>query len=61
MEWISIKDKIPDGEVLCLNKQGYYLIGYIGVMEDMTVFAENDDQRMLYVTHWMPLPEPPKK
>lgn len=59
--WISVKDRLPEFDVevlVCLNnpysvftaeyyKGEFDLLGYIGNGKDS-------------VTHWMPLPEPPK-
>lgn len=77
MEWISVKDRLPenDDEVLIYIVkdivQAYFLRGYwhgsIMVTDNM-----NDgyvsDRRIVkegssfdFVTHWMPLPEPPKE
>ena len=63
--WISVKDRLP-------NEKGIYLVTYHSyywgnVMPEIligtdtfrgkTTWAKNKYQR---VTHWMPLPEPPK-
>jgi hypothetical protein len=50
-EWISIKDRLPDTEdvFLCWSKD----------LADM-MFCYTSDFRQMEVTHWMPLPEPPK-
>lgn len=65
-EWISVKDRLPESK-------GQYIVAYhpcywnnvqenticVGMDSFMgkTRWAKNKFQR---VTHWMPLPEPPK-
>ena len=65
-EWISVKDRLPDAK-------GEYLVTYhpchwdyvqpdvkvVGIdsFRGKTTWAKKKFQR---VTHWMPLPEPPK-
>jgi len=71
--WISVKDKLPKS--IC-NKVIVYLehedyVGYIGLGhyekfrgEELWYDLENNSpfsKRGYTVTHWMPLPEPPKE
>jgi len=64
-EWISVKDKEPNikQQVLCLcARNGELAFEYdLGEIErdgyDLTAYAFSDH----YVTHWMPLPDPPKQ
>ena len=64
-EWISVKDRLPDGECFAGNfKRGSYgygeiIVGYISGGEGRFV-AENEVEILCGVTHWMPLPEPPE-
>lgn len=67
MSWIPVSERLPD-------KKGEYLVAYhpcywenvhdafifVGVdtFRGKTTWAKNKFQR---VTHWMPLPEPPKE
>ena len=66
MEWISVKDRLPDDEtpiLLKLEKEilksnmhsGYYKEGKPFIVA--SVFAFDAPK----ITHWMPLPEPPKE
>lgn len=68
--WISVEERMPEGEVLAANfatgTYGYkeYIIGYVfppRVTEPGGYYAENDYETLHDVTHWMPLPEPPKE
>ena len=64
-EWISVKDRLPEdaSDVLILSKEKESCVGY---------YRSSDNEWVMYnpccsfhmelhgVTHWMPLPEPPK-
>lgn len=57
-EWISVKDRLPEeGEVVVIYIKPEVGVGYaetdIYLMGDFDEYSEA-------VTHWMPLPEPPK-
>lgn len=69
MEWISVEDRLPD-------EYGWFLVrdDYLAGREKITMgFFEGKfnktwtplDQRekidSMVITHWMPLPEPPKE
>ena len=68
-KWISVEERLPDTEVIAINTlEGTYgykemIIGY--VFQDETYEsgygAENDNETLENVTHWMPLPEAPKE
>ena len=72
-EWISVEERLPDCEwgaeskaVLFITKQGFMYTGYYGcggIYRDR-YFREyknsTDGYDISSVTHWMPLPEPPK-
>jgi hypothetical protein len=64
MEWISVKDNIPDKllEVLTYDR-GVYRVGYVIAKQDIgmsTKFRSTDAGSIYYPTHWITLPEPPK-
>ena len=62
-EWISVKDRLPEEKVNCIvhykhayfDNDGYQAIGIC--FYDGEKFQLNSAYK---VTHWMPLPEPPK-
>lgn len=62
-QWIPVTERLPKGECIALGYQNEMLIGYIGDSEysDTGYAAENDGEHLSDVTHWMPLPEPPKE
>lgn len=74
-KWISVEERMPEHgtDVLVLTAPGTLSLGkncvvaeYIHPrMEKSGVFinfyAGYDDKNILAVTHWMPLPEPPKE
>ncbi len=65
-QWISVKDRLPENisDVLILSKEKESCVGY---------YRSSDNDWNMYnpccsfhmelhgVTHWMPLPEPPKE
>lgn len=58
-KWISVSDKLPDGEVIATN--GFeMIIGYVSRQEDLFI-AAYEDLELPNVTHWQPLPTPPHK
>ena len=70
MEWISVKDRLPDrGQyvLVCCTMKVTSKIDYVNavtmafVCEEGFVDVELDEVITEGVTHWMPLPEPPKE
>ena len=68
MEWISVKDKIPEkGVDLILCIEGEVYVGALSEIEEnyfLTYEYENyyffGNPNFEKVTHWMYLPKPPK-
>ena len=62
-EWISVNDRLPEEKANCIvyyqhaycDNDGYWAIGIC--FNDGEKFQINPAYK---VTHWMPLPEPPK-
>lgn len=64
MNWISVKDRLPDddGEVLAVNDGEVLIANYLG---GWFHYIEDEDGDMIPsddidVSYWMPLPEPPE-
>ena len=57
--WISVKDRLPEKNVpvLVWEKQGF---AYVDMLEAECVWQIASTNYAI-VTHWMPLPEPPKE
>lgn len=63
MTWISVKDRLPEENswVLCTDgKSQYKKIYERGIFYDDEFFCYTPIGIIENVTHWMPLPEPPK-
>jgi len=56
MEWISVKDRLPEKATYVLLTYGIHL-PFIALYNG-DYFTYNGEKA--YGTHWMPLPEPPK-
>jgi len=71
MEWISVKDKLPQdcANILYYERQcgvfkGFYSGGWHTDEDNLGVNGGGyitDEVSQELVTHWMPLPEPPKE
>ncbi len=61
-EWISVEERLPetDGEYLTFNGLIYYLLNFNASLRLWNVSNDNVSTAIRDVTHWMPLPEPPK-
>ena len=63
-EWIAVEDRLPEqtGDYLVL-RQGFW-VGTPIMMSRFAKYYGEDNSGCWYkcfVTHWMPLPEPPKE
>ena len=61
-EWISVKDRLPEDyiKVLTCDARDNVHIFYHFHQYESPFGIDASDQRYYEVTHWMPLPEPPK-
>ena len=60
--WIPVSERLPEGECIAIGFQNEMLIGWIAedIGSDTGYLAESEGEILRNVTHWMPLPEPPK-
>lgn len=59
MEWISVKDRLPEYDVTVLvycDYRNWYSLGHFHINNDLWICSPHQP-----VTHWMPLPQPPKE
>ena len=63
MEWISVKDRLPEDDAMCLvygrNWHEIVVAIYYGDGKWLTCYGLTNITR--FVTHWMPMPMPPKE
>ena len=60
VKWIPCSERLPESfiYVLCTGRDGIGILRYIGskwLDDEALVYTTNE------ITHWMPLPEPPKE
>ncbi len=59
-KWISVEERLPERECLAIGWQDEMLIGNV-YRSGAGYACESDGEYLMDVTHWMPLPEPPKE
>ena len=62
MEWISVEDRLPnmcDDQKVTVNLFGH--VDFAWFDSFFGVFRDRDGYNRHGVTHWMPLPDPPKE
>ena len=63
-EWISVKDRLPDagGYVVCIAKRNPFsrFIPMVARIEKNGWVNPITEQYISEVTHWVPMPQPPK-
>lgn len=61
MEWIIVKDRLPETGVPVLICNPYWDYGVVANYAGKNVRMDTWNQRMTYTpTHWMPFPDPPQ-
>lgn len=60
--WVSVEERMPHylDHVLCVNKFDIQMVGYLTDYKEGGFRCESGMDSCDYITHWMPLPEPPK-
>lgn len=63
MKWISVKDKLPEVDVLVQAWRREYRTAKLRKVGDMLLWHFDNETHYTYEepSHWMPLPEPPKE
>lgn len=63
MDWISVKDRLPDEDAtyLVYGRNGYGIVFAIYYGDGEWLTCEDLTNITRFVTHWMPLPKPPKQ
>lgn len=61
-QWISVKDRMPDNDAICLvcGKKGGMRVARVFVGKTYSWWTIVGTGKYFNATHWMPLPEPPK-
>ena len=61
-DWISVEDRLPKRQenVLVASKHGFVCIASLTNNHSNNKFYDGDSLAINSITHWMPLPEPPK-
>ena len=63
MEWISVKDRLPEPYVivLCCTNKGYVDTDSFGRYSKVFLKCDDMEGKVGQVIAWMPLPEPPRE
>ena len=62
-KWISVEERLPEreGRYLCVKRIGKSGMVYVQIMNGDSYGFSMEHIYTDAVTHWMPLPEPPKE
>jgi hypothetical protein len=62
-KWISVEERLPGMKnVIAINANDEMLIGFVNPASYGTFYKCDSEADVIFnVTHWMPLPEPPKE
>lgn len=62
-KWISVRDELPQDRkcVLCLCEGNIRMVLRLHFWKGVWYKDESHSYFLTFVTHWMPLPEPPKE
>lgn len=61
--WIPVTERLPEypRDVLIWKKNAGTYIGYYNNLDEFKCWMMDAGKKVTNVTHWMPLPEPPKE
>lgn len=64
-KWISVKERLPKADEVCIavNRDGDIMIGHIHKVINGSCMCDdiNSSEWIIKVTHWMPMPEMPEE
>lgn len=63
MDWISVKDRLPEDDAMYLvyGRNGYGIAFAVYYGDGEWLICDDLTNITRFVTHWMPLPKPPKE
>lgn len=60
--WISVEDRLPEAKELYLVCGNHWIAGSRPIITTALWLGDRWDRDSLFeITHWMPMPEPPKE
>lgn len=63
-QWISVNDRLPEEGQMCVVQSNWHGVLLSERIEDRWLLKEDDghyERPTYWVTHWVPLPAPPKE
>lgn len=62
-QWVKCSERLPEpGEdvMLCVSFSQKYRFGFLQIPDRWYIYETGENHILSAVTHWMPLPQPPK-
>lgn len=60
MNWISVRDRLPEQDQMVLTWSYDEIIAWGAIKHGVWSAIRDEYGQEITITHWMPLPEPPK-